>query len=116
MDKPNRLYDIFVYYCRKKDVSGCHFGTPLSFEEVKDKISLSKYENEYSTKFKDIFDFSEDDNYSLFFTKDKSVEVEISVMFYQINKNSKISLIINDVRKIPLKSPPTSAITVCILL
>jgi hypothetical protein len=71
------------------------FNLTHSSYHVKDKISLSKYENEYSTKFKDIFDFSEDDNYSLFFTKDKSVEIEISVMFYQINKNSKISLIVN---------------------
>lgn len=38
IDKPNRLYDVFVYYCRNVDVTGCHFGKPLSFTEVKDAV------------------------------------------------------------------------------
>lgn len=41
-DKPNRTYDIFVYYCRKIDVTGAHFGKPLSFEEVKDAVNQYK--------------------------------------------------------------------------
>lgn len=39
LEKPNKTYDVFVYYCRAVEVPcPCHFGQPLSFEEVKTAV------------------------------------------------------------------------------